>query len=299
MLRSLIVASAVCVLSASPEARAQAGRDQSSAASVSPNGKQLAYLCDRGDGSQVCVGNVDGSQELQLTQGPIPYGRPRWNRDGLRLNYAVFEKGVSLLFESAPDGGQSVRVATVPGRNPILLPDPKSVLFSTLDGLTMQIMVSYRDGSNAKRISDGVGAISNAVISPDGKQVAFTRKVRPAPLSVWVMNIDGTSARQVTRFSAGDGGPQFPAWSPDGRQLAVQSAVRNSRDTTKSIGHIWVVELATGKATKLAPHNAPYVDEIPDWFPDGKRIAFQSDRSGKMAVWIMNADGTGARQVTK
>lgn len=168
MLRSLIIASVTCLLGAPPEARAQAGRDQSSAASVSPNGKQLAYLCDRGDGSQVCVSNVDGSQELQLTQGPIPYGRPRWNRDGLRLNYAVFEKGVSMLFESAPDGGQSVRVATVPGRNPILLPDPKSVLFATPDWLTMQIMVSYRDGSNAKRISDGVGAISNAVISPDG-----------------------------------------------------------------------------------------------------------------------------------
>jgi len=35
------------------------------------------------------------------------------------------------------------------------------------------------------------------------------------------------------------------------------------------------------------------------WFPDEQRIAFQSDRSGRMEIWVMNADGSGATQVTK
>lgn len=41
------------------------------------------------------------------------------------------------------------------------------------------------------------------------------------------------------------------------------------------------------------------LDETPSFFPDGNRIAFQSDRSGKMKVWVMNVDGTGAQMITR
>jgi Tol biopolymer transport system component len=58
------------------------------------------------------------------------------------------------------------------------------------------------------------------------------------------------------------------------------------------------VDVATGKATKVAAHDRPYLDETPSWFPDGKRIAFQSDRTGVMQIWVMNADGSDVRQVT-
>ncbi len=44
---------------------------------------------------------------------------------------------------------------------------------------------------------------------------------------------------------------------------------------------------------------SPDLEEVPTWSADGRRIAFQSDRSGKMEIWIMNADGTDARQLTQ
>jgi TolB protein len=66
----------------------------------------------------------------------------------------------------------------------------------------------------------------------------------------------------------------------------------------KNSAHIWTVDVATGKADKLAAHSPPYVDETPSWFPDGKQIAFQSNRTGKMEVWVMKTNGSGARQVT-
>jgi Tol biopolymer transport system component len=97
----------------------------------------------------------------------------------------------------------------------------------------------------------------------------------------------------------GEGGPQWPAWSPDGKRLAIQAGNYSRERPAENTAHIWVIDLATGAKTKLAAHARPYLDETPSWLPDGKRIAFQSDRTGRMEVWIMNADGTGAVQVTR
>jgi len=108
------------------------------------------------------------------------------------------------------------------------------------------------------------------------------------------MNADGSDRRQVTHIPAEEGGAQWPGWSPDGSQLVIQV---NSR-TKKGSAHIWIVNVATGEARKLAAHDQAYLDETPSWFPDGKRVAFQSNRSGRMEVWAMNVDGSRQRQVT-
>jgi TolB protein len=266
----------------------------SSAPSASPDGARIAFQAERDGGTQIFVIRTDGTREVQLTQGRAQRGRPRWSADGKRVMVPVFANDTSRLFALDPEGRGSELVAVVPGRNPILLRDG-SVLFSTGGWTTMQLAVAGRDGANPRRLSDGEGAIWNAALSPDGRQVAYTRSLPRQPLSVWVMNVDGTAPHRVTNFPLSDGQPQLPAWSPDGLRLAVQAAVRSPVDTARQIGHIWVVELATGKAIKLSPHNEAYLDEIPEWLPDGKRIAFQSDRSGRMEIWVMNADGTGAR----
>jgi dipeptidyl aminopeptidase/acylaminoacyl peptidase len=74
--------------------------------------------------------------------------------------------------------------------------------------------------------------------------------------------------------------------------------VDGERVTGTAYSHIWIVDAATGAARKLAAHDQPYLDETPSWFPDGKHIAFQSNRTGRMEVWVMNADGSGQLQVT-
>jgi Tol biopolymer transport system component len=59
-----------------------------------------------------------------------------------------------------------------------------------------------------------------------------------------------------------------------------------------------MIDLASGSARKLGEHDQAYLDETPSWFPDGQRIAFQSNRTGQMEIWVMNADGSYQREVT-
>jgi len=99
---------------------------------------------------------------------------------------------------------------------------------------------------------------------------------------------------KLTNIPAEEGGAQWPVWSPDGSRLAIQV---NSRQQ-KNSAHIWIVDAASGEARKLAAHDQHYVDETPSWFPDGRSLPFQSNRTGRMEIWVMNTDGSGQRQVT-
>jgi len=112
------------------------------------------------------------------------------------------------------------------------------------------------------------------------------------------MNADGSEAKLVTQLPTSEGRSMRPAWSPDGTRIAFQVS-KVDVDPSIHISHIYVLDVASGALTKLAAHERTYLDEAPAWFPDGKHIVFQSDRTGTMQLWVMNADGTGARQLTR
>jgi imidazolonepropionase-like amidohydrolase/Tol biopolymer transport system component len=74
--------------------------------------------------------------------------------------------------------------------------------------------------------------------------------------------------------------------SPDGRLIAFDL-----------LGDIYTMPIAGGTPTRIA-EGLPY-EHQPRFSPDGKRIAFTSDRGGGDNIWIMNVDGSDKRQVTK
>ena len=90
-------------------------------------------------------------------------------------------------------------------------------------------------------------------------------------------------------------GSAIPQLSPDGRTVAFTVQRVDLESNTKPT-HIYVVPLAGG-APGRSPRKAS-LNERPRWSPDSRQIAFVSDRSGSSQVWMMNADGSGAKQVT-
>jgi serine/threonine protein kinase/dipeptidyl aminopeptidase/acylaminoacyl peptidase len=61
--------------------------------------------------------------------------------------------------------------------------------------------------------------------------------------------------------------------------------------------NIWWVDRRSGLPANH-PVSSSRNEEVPQFSPDGKRIVFTSDRSGKLAVWVSNKDGSGAEQLT-
>lgn len=78
---------------------------------------------------------------------------------------------------------------------------------------------------------------------------------------------------------------RYPAVSPDGSMIAFAFQ-----------GDIWVIPAKGGKADRITNNDA--YDVSPVWSPDGKSIAFGSDRHGNMDVFIMSYQGGNPRRLT-
>ena len=263
---------------------------------VSPNGEQIAFSSNRNGTDDLFVINSDGSKPTQVTNTPEHEGFVTWTPDSKAILFYVLKEGVSTIFRLDLKSQNQEVIGRVPGRSPTLSPDGTQLLYASGSWTEMSLFLSPISGENPKQINDGKSIAWNTAWSPNGKQFAFTGRTGPkSELAVFVANADGTQVRRVSDVPLEEGAAQWPVWSNDGRWLAIQVGSR----VKKNSAHIWLVEVATGKSRKLAAHEEAYLDETPSWFPDGKRLAFQSDRTGRMEVWIMNVDGTNPRQLTR
>jgi Tol biopolymer transport system component len=77
--------------------------------------------------------------------------------------------------------------------------------------------------------------------------------------------------------------------SPDGQQVAVTRLSPGPVGGAQS--DIWLLDLATGRATRLT--DDPAGDYDPAWSPDGKHIVFNSDRLGRYSLFMRASDGSG------
>ena len=121
--------------------------------------------------------------------------------------------------------------------------------------------------------------------SPDGTKIAFNT-FRKGDGEIFVMNGDGTGAKELTFSFAND---DDPSWSPDGSKIAFETQRTGSVD-------VWTMKSDGGSQTRLT--TSPAFDGDPVWSPDGKRVAFTSGRDGNLEIYAMNADGSGQTRLT-
>jgi dipeptidyl aminopeptidase/acylaminoacyl peptidase len=142
---------------------------------------------------------------------------------------------------------------------------------------------------------DGSGATMLKVygvdpdLSPDGTKVVYCSERETLWAQIYVVNVDGTSAKRLTDIKGGDA--CGPRWSHDGKKIAFHAFARmNPRHDPA----IWIMDADGSNQKKVMDSGLE-----PTWSPDGKQIAFASDRNGGIfQIYAMNADGSNVRRLT-
>ena len=241
-----------------------------------------------------------------------------------------------LLVAAGPLAGQARRPVTSEDYftfksvgDPALSPDGTQLLYTVTRveraqnrRFTAIWLVPVDAGAPARQLTGNAVSSSGPRWSPDGKSVAFTSS-RPTPgddassrSQLYLLRLDGGEPRRVTGLPNGVSGCEF---SPDGAKLACLSRTGPSDrkapssdvrhytglsykfndtgwfDDKKS--HIWIIDVATGAATQLTSGDR-WNDSDPQWSPDGSRIAFVSNRTGREQdgddnsdVWVVPTSG--------
>ncbi len=139
-------------------------------------------------------------------------------------------------------------------------PDPSKGYVWGLD--PFDIYTANPDGSDTQRLTHYGVYTAEGTLSPDGKTIVFT-SLKDGDLDIYTMNVDGSDVRRLTTAEGYDGGPFF---SPDGKKI-----VYRAYHPTDS------AELADYRSL----------------------LAQRIVRPSKMEIWVMNADGSDQRQITR
>ncbi len=195
---------------------------------------------------------------------------------------------------------------------PFWSPDGARIAFVSSDGVHAGIRVMERDGQNPVPVTDDRSWNLFTEFdpwSPDGKKLLFLSD-DGGGLDLWTMNPDGTGRVRLTeggRITPSPGLSGYGAdWSADGKRIVYTSclfenaaiqegspAVNGSAIRTEA--NIWIMDADGGNKKQLTTDGDA---RLPQWQPQGDRIAYLSDGSGNREIWTMQSDGTGKTQVT-
>lgn len=231
---------------------------------------------------------------------------PSWSPDGAEIAFERDFPGHADVYVINADG-TGARALTGKGRNgrPSWSPDGKTITFSTIaPGHEARVSVIGSNGGGLRTVASmplpkggclPCRGLNSPNFSPDGRKIAFIWMKAAYESAIFTV---GTSGRGLARITPWQNSVADKIdWSPDGNRIAFSSPEFGKPGISSNV---FTVRPDGTNAVQLTHSTGGKVnDGFDSWSPDGKQIAFASNRTGSYAIYTMNADGTRIARLTR
>jgi Tol biopolymer transport system component len=233
----------------------------------SPDGQWIAFSCFLDASYDIHVLPAKGGTSralIRVKQVPFPLA---WSADSKRI---VYSENWDLL-EVSSSGGKPQRLMFAhDASQPAISPRGERLAYSQGKANINLWRVDLRRPAGASTALMFPTSREERAphISPDGKRIVFESE-RSGSHEVWVSNLDGSDALQLSNFHSFGGSPR---WSPDGKQIVFDSRVSGEAG-------LYLVDPNTALPKRIATNGL--VASLPSWSIDGRWIYFRSSQEDR------------------
>jgi eukaryotic-like serine/threonine-protein kinase len=273
-----------------------------SGADVSYDGKRLTFFRLNDKHMELVASDQNGSNARVVMQVPVSfsYRQPRWSPDDGSIAYLHSrENWADDVYVVSSAGGTARQVTH---DNTLMsglawMADGFHLIYSSARGSTvlylptMHLWLIPASGGDPQQLTFGDAGDENPDVDHNGRIVISRKHMQ---FDIWKFPVDGDPAenvRRAVRVTHQTGQVQTPSLSPDDRQLVYLS-------DNGGHGNLWVLDLASGETHQITYETSTgMVMGVPIWSPDGKQIAFATNRPSELGrgigYWLVHPDGSG------
>jgi len=268
----------------------------------SPDGTRVAFSSDRAfkGNYDIWVADVSTGQLTQWTSAEADEFEPAWLRGGEAIGFVSGPGAHATSIQTSTGSGESKTILqSSPGAyfdSPSFSPDGQKVAYIEITGVKARLMVSGQpvaaETADVFPFPPAWLSANELLYTGDGKILAVnlstgstrtipfqaTFGISRAPYQHRQVDFDSSAPRPVK-------GIVNPMLSPDGTSVVFQA-----------LNQLWLMKVG-GKPEQLTRDS--FYKQSPAWSPDGKQIAFSSDKAGTAEIYVLDLATKAERRITK
>ena len=262
----------------------------------SHDGTRLAFSSDRNGNYDIWVLDLKTGRAMARTNQSSNESMPAWSPDDKEIAYYTDRSNAHAIMAVNASGTERMVQAIEGTANaPSWSPDGRQILYNLFTGNQSQLVLS----GNALTRAEDVFPFRAQWISADELIYTADGKIKRRSLeNRSVRNIEFTASVSFTRHAYKQNQRDFdstvsrpvngivsPAISPDGKRIAFVA-----------LGDLWIMPIG-GEPQRIT--NDSFVELDPSWSRDGRSLAYSTDRTGTMDLWVHDIETGREERVTQ